>query len=286
MSGAPTLIWHPGISSLRSTPIRARAASPAWWSMDGHVHSTFSDGVGTLAENVASALAAGLTGLTLVEHVRATTAWLPDLARGVAVVRESTAAQGASIDIRCGVEAKVLDRAGHLDLPPRLEGVDVVLIADHRFPGPDGPLDPAVVARWLRDGTVDARSVLEMLVGALIEAVGRSPLPAVIAHPLSIVPKLGLDPAQVPEEWLGALAARCRTTGTAVEVNEKWACPTPAVARLFHEAGVRLVAGSDAHDASTIGRWAHVERTLAPLLGGAPDPRDQATTGREAPLVT
>ena len=92
----------------------------------------------------------------------------------------------------------MLDRSGHLDLPARLDGVDVVLIADHRFPGPDGPLDPAVVARWLRDGTVEARSVVEMLVGALIEAVGRSPLPAVIAHPLSILPKLGLGAVTGP----------------------------------------------------------------------------------------
>ncbi len=286
MSGVPTLVWHPGIGSLRSGPSRTRTADPTWWTEDGHVHSTFSDGTGTIVENVAAASAAGVTRLTLVEHVRAATAWLPDLVRTVADARESMARQGDAMDIRCGVEAKVLDRAGHLDLPARLEGVDVVLIADHRFPGPDGPLDPAVVGRWLRDGTVETRTVLEMLVGALIESVGRSPLPAVIAHPLSILPKLGLGPDEVPDEWLHALALRCRATGTAVEVNEKWACPSPGVTRLFHDAGVRLVAGSDAHDATSIGRWAHVERTLAPLLGDIPGPREPAAIGHEAPLVT
>jgi len=268
MSSAPVLVWHAGISSLRSAS-RTAPTAPPWWSVDGHVHSTFSDGASTLEQNVAAALATGVSRLTLADHVRATTTWLPEMVRSVAALRESAARHGDTVDILCGVETKVLDRPGHLDLPASLDGVDVVLIADHRFPGPDGPLDPAVVARWLRDGTVDARAVIEMLVGALIEAVARSPLPAVLAHPLSILPKLGLDASEVPDEWLRALAERCRESGAAVEVNEKWACPTPDIAQLFHEERVRLVAGSDAHDASAIARWTTVQQTLAPLLGAA-----------------
>lgn len=266
------LVWHPGIGALRSARQPTAPATHAWWASDGHVHSTFSDGVGTLAENVAGAVGAGITRLTLVEHVRSVTTWLPDLVRGVAGVRESAARRGDPIEIRCGVEAKVLDRAGHLDLPSDLAGVDIVLIADHRFPGPDGPIEPAVVARWLRDRTVDPRTVVELLIGALLEAVGRSPLPAVLAHPLSILPKLGLDATHVPDEWLLALATRCRATGTALEANERWACPTLAVARIFHDAGVELVAGSSAHDATAIGRWSSVRATLEPLLDGAAGP--------------
>jgi putative hydrolase len=284
VSGAPGLVWHHGISSLRSGPVSPRQGGASWRTTDGHVHSSLSDGANTIAENVATAIARGVTRLTLVEHVRSTTTWLPDLVRATGEAGDSVEREGHAIDIRCAVEAKVLDRAGHLDLPPQLDGIELVLIADHRFPGPDGPLDPALVARWLREGTVDPRSVLEMLIGALIEAVGRSPLPAVIAHPLSILPKLGLDAAQVPDDWLHALAARCRATRTALEVNEKWACPTPRIARLFHEAGVRLVPGSDAHAAAAIGRWTSVERSLAPLLDDVIEPAHEVAIGREAPL--
>jgi putative hydrolase len=106
----------------------------------------------------------------------------------------------------------------------------------------------------------------------LLEAVGRSPLPAVLAHPLSILPKLGLRETQVPQEWLRALAGRCRVTGAALEVNEKWACPGVDVARLFHAEGVRLVAGSDAHRASAVGRWTTVDATLSAVLGRVDDP--------------
>lgn len=260
-------VWAP--AARRPVPSPSIGPSPAtgaWWAADGHVHSTFSDGASTLAEDVAAADAAGLAHLTLVDHVRAGTTWLPEFVRAVDLVRAERAT-GSPLAIACGVEAKVLDRSGRLDLPDRLDGIDVVLIADHRFPGPDGPLDPAVVARWLQRGTVDVRSVLELLLGALMEAVGRSPLPAVVAHPLSILPKLGLREAQVPMEWLHALAVRCRATGTALEVNEKWRCPGIEVARLFHAEGVRLVAGSDAHHASAVGRWGSARTTLSPVLG-------------------
>lgn len=269
MTGAGLL----GTRTWAPTPDVAAGGSDGspWWSSDGHVHSTFSDGASTLREDLDAAEAAGLTRITLVDHVRAGTTWVPQLVRAVDALREQAARSGSAMHITCGVEAKLLDRSGRLDLPARLEGVDVVLIADHRFPGPDGPLDPEVVARWLRRGTVDVRDVLGLLFGALLEAVGRSPLPAVLAHPLSILPKLGLREAQVPPEWLQALAVRCRGTGTALEVNEKWACPAIDVVRLFHEAEVALIAGSDAHHASTVGRWSTVDATLTAVLGPVGD---------------
>jgi hypothetical protein len=55
---------------------------------------------------------------------------------------------------------------------------------------------------------------------------------------------------------------------------------------MFHEERVRLVPGSDAHDASAIARWTTVQLTLAPLLGAAPHAGGRTSTGLEAPLVT
>jgi histidinol phosphatase-like PHP family hydrolase len=50
---------------------------------DFHVHSTFSDGASTLAENVRVARERRLRTLCLVDHVRAGTSWLPDFARAM-----------------------------------------------------------------------------------------------------------------------------------------------------------------------------------------------------------
>jgi putative hydrolase len=54
---------------------------------DFHVHSTFSDGASTLADNVRVARERRLRTLCLVDHVRAGTSWLPDFARAVTPYR-------------------------------------------------------------------------------------------------------------------------------------------------------------------------------------------------------
>src|SRR3984957_19709133 len=105
---------------------------------DFHVHSTFSDGASTLAQNVAAARDRGLRTLCLVDHVRQDTAWVPEFTAAVAPYRGQH-----GLRVLAGVEAKILDTAGHLDLPPGLRnigGIDLVLIADHQFPADNGPV--------------------------------------------------------------------------------------------------------------------------------------------------
>ena len=105
---------------------------------DFHVHSTFSDGESSLAQNVRAARERALRTLCLVDHVRRDTAWLPEFTAAVAPFREQP-----GLRVLAGVEAKILDTSGRLDLPPGLDGIDLVLIADHQFPGDDGPVHPA-----------------------------------------------------------------------------------------------------------------------------------------------
>ena len=85
---------------------------------DYHVHSTFSDGVNTVAENVDAAVRAGLRSVCLAEHVRASTSWLPDFVSAVGELRPP-----AELTVRTGVEAKMLDMTGRLDLPADLAGI-------------------------------------------------------------------------------------------------------------------------------------------------------------------
>ncbi len=54
---------------------------------DYHVHSTFSDGASTAADNVAVARDRGLRRLCLTDHVRSATTWLPDFVAAVAALR-------------------------------------------------------------------------------------------------------------------------------------------------------------------------------------------------------
>ena len=77
---------------------------------------------------------------------------------------------------------------------------------------------------------------------------------------------MGLDEADVPAPALDHLARGCRRSGARVEVNEKWACPSPRTIRALAAAGVPLVASTDSHDCATIGRYQRVQDILDAAL--------------------
>lgn len=235
---------------------------PTWAGLAGdhHVHSTFSDDAeSTFAENLAAARDAGLTQLRLVDHVRTATTWVPEFCRATAEV--ASGAEG--ITILTGVEAKMLDAAGRLDLPAglqtapnRADRVDRVLIADHQYPSPEGPWSPSRVLAE-RSAGLDPATIVDTLVGAMIGAMAWVDH-AQLAHPFSLLPKMGLSEDDLHDDHLSALAAAATAHGTWVEINEKWACPGPRVITALADAGVVLVASSDSHHRREVGKYRRV----------------------------
>lgn len=223
---------------------------------DYHVHSTFSDdAVSTLAENVAAAQAAGLTTLRLVDHVRRSTTWLPEYVSAVAALRVPE-----GLTVLTGVEAKILDTAGELDVPPMPSTIDRILIADHQFPGSQGPVGPTEVRQKLAAGW-SATDALDDLVTALIRTMERYPGNQ-LAHCFSILDKVGLSESHLGRERLEAWASTAKATDTLVEVNEKWGCPSPATLSALQRAGVTLVASTDSHVSDTVGQYDRVRELL------------------------
>ena len=235
---------------------------------DHHVHSTFSgDAVSTLAENVDAARERGLRAICLTEHVRRDSAWVPQFLAAVGALRPVP-----GLDVRAGVEAKILDRAGRLDLPDGLAqadaGLDVVLIADHQFPGETGPVHPREMRDALLGGLVTAGEVIDCLIDATAGALTAADRPQ-LAHMFSILPKMGLDESNVPDHAVAHLARQARIAGARLEVNEKWSCPSARVVRAFAKAGVHLAASTDSHDCRDIGVYAAVRRIADGAFSGA-----------------
>jgi len=227
---------------------------------DFHVHSTFSDGASTLAENVEAARERGLRTLCLVDHVRQDTEWVPQFTAAVAGYRGLP-----ELRVLAGVEAKILDTAGRLDLPAgpgHLDGIDLVLVADHRFPGPGGPLHPAEVRSAIENGIITAAAAISDLCEATVNALVRCPRRPLLAHLFSVLPKVGLDEGMVPGTLLAHLASQVAGAGTMVEVNEKWSCPSARTVAAMADAGVHLVAGSDSHHCRNIGVYDSVRATV------------------------
>jgi putative hydrolase len=216
---------------------------------DMHVHSTYSDGAGSVAENLVQAERAGLTALTCVDHVRRDTDWVSAFA---GEVRELGA--GTDIEVRSAIEAKILDTTGELDLPSDTGGVDRIYAADHRVPLDDGPADPAAVRIAIGQGETDPDAVIEAIVTATANAAaGHANL--VIAHLFSVLPKVGLNESDVPEASLERLAAAAAEAGALIEIDERWRCPSARTLRPFRDAGVPILLSTDSHSPETIGRY-------------------------------
>lgn len=242
--------------------------APARADQDMQVHSTFSDGASTVAENVAEAEAIGLAQMTCVDHVRRGTDWVPDYVAEVRRLEGET-----PVRLRIGVEAKLLDTSGALDLPDAslLGGVEWIYAADHQVPLADGVHHPDEVRHGIASGRYDGQDVLAQIMEATTSCLPRHPGRIVIAHIFSVLPKLGLREEQVPRELIERLAEVTRATGNVIEVNERYRTPSAATLLPFVRLGVPLLMSTDSHRRDTIGRYEHglaVVRELAASLTG------------------
>jgi len=232
---------------------------------DMHVHSRFSDGANTIEENVEEAERIGLRELTCVDHVREGTTWVPEYATAVGRVATQT-----PLVLRCGIEAKLLDTAGLLDLPPGgLSGVDLIYAADHQVPLAGGPAHPREVRERLAAGTLTTDAVVESIVRATATAIHRHPHVVVIAHLFSVLPKLGLSEADVPAPLVGALADAAAESGAQIEISERWCCPSAATLKPFVARGVPVLLSTDSHRRETIGRYDYAADVVHELQADA-----------------
>lgn len=217
---------------------------------DMHVHSTFSDGNNTIEENIEEAESLGLEQLTCVDHVRVDTDYLPDYVAAIKRLRPTT-----EVELICGIEAKLLDTAGELDLPTELpEGIDRIYAADHQVPLADGPHHPRDVKAAIEDGSMSPGEVIAAIIESTANASAKHD-DLVIAHMFSVLPKIGLEESAVPEEALAGLAESVARDGNLIEVSERWSCPNARTLRPFVEAGVPVLMSTDSHKRQHIGRY-------------------------------
>jgi putative hydrolase len=228
--------------------------------MDMQTHSTFSDGRDSIADNVAAAEEAGLVRLTCTDHVRRDTDYLPDYVAEIRRVRE-----GTDVEITCGIEAKILDTSGELDMPAELpDGIEALYAADHQVPTPQGPAKPDEIKERIESGELTSGEVLEWIVAATAATVGRYD-DVVICHLFSVLPKLGIEEDEVPLDLIEGLAEAAADRGAKIEIDERWSCPSARTIRPFVERGVPLLLSTDSHRSDTIGKYEYALEVLREL---------------------
>ncbi len=121
---------------------------------------------------------------------------------------------------------------------------------------------PAEVAAAIASGARSASDVVSELVEATADAVRRCPVRPIVAHPFSLLPKMGISEELVTDQHLDVLAAACLSSDAAFEVNDKWRCPSPRVVVRMRDAGVPIVTGSDAHETRRVGVHAYADEVI------------------------
>lgn len=233
-------------------------------SADWHTHSALTDGADDPEVMAAAASTSGLRLWGLSDHVRADSAWVPEY---VDRVRRLDA---GDVEVRCGVEAKILDQRGNLDLPSGISGLDYVLIADHQFPGSRGPLHPNHVRASIESGQLHKGMAIEQLLVATAAAARQSPFPPIVAHLFSLLPKCGISEDDVSDERILEFGRELAGADARVEINEKWRCPSLRVVLLLATTGVVLTCGSDAHRHQDIGASSYLDSLDVAQTRGSP----------------
>jgi putative hydrolase len=225
--------------------------------VDGHVHTGFAAGRDSVGVVVSAADRAGLTALTFADQVTPETSWLPAYADAVRRARRRT-----EMTLRVAAEVEVVQQDGWLAWPADLGQLEAVSVAVSRLPLTTGPLSPRDVRSLIASGDLTPQQVAEIVVNATVKGLERASryAPTQLARPLSLLAQVGLDDSAVTPDILTTLADACRATGTTVEISEAWRSPSPALVGRLSEAGVTLVAASDARYAAEVGRWQYLRR--------------------------
>lgn len=228
---------------------------------DFHTHSNFSnDAQSSLQENILAAKQQNLNSLCINDHVRQDTTWVNNF---LAALKKTY--QPPGLQIYSGVETKLLDTKGNLDLPKQLKHnpklVDRIIVGDHQFPSKNGPILPTEIKKMLLEKKLHTQNVIEMYLEASC-AVMEKHHNLQLGHWFSLFPKIGILESQIPQPQLKLWAETAKKTGTVIEINEKWACPTATTIKAALTAKTQIVFGTDSHSCENIGKYKNVKNII------------------------
>lgn len=205
--------------------------------MDLHVHSTFTDGLCSVADIADLAAAAGLTAVAVTDHVRRDSVFVPACFEEIERV---TGRRG--VRVWKGLEAKICGFDGQLDARPEdVRRADLVVGSVHRFP----------LGRKLFSADRFSAEIAQGIELELALAAVQAQSCHVLGHPGGMCLRAhGAFPAAAFEEIIAA----CRDRGVAFELNSSYhGTVADLLADLLARYDPLVSLGSDAHRPDEIG---------------------------------
>lgn len=206
---------------------------------DFHMHTTWTDGAGSVVEMHNAAVSSGLAKILFSEHARATSGdWFPKFASEVRALPRD------HCEAFVGAEVKILNHRGDIDICEEVRRECALVMASvHRFPGEIS----------INKGKESGYSY-EEAIGLEFE-LARAGLLAgtfdILGHPFGMAfRRFGFIP---PDNLIRELMRECARTNIAFEVNARYhANPTLFIAWCKEE-GAPISLGSNAHGPEEVG---------------------------------
>lgn len=209
---------------------------------DFHTHTVYSDGVGTITQNVEAARAMGLNTIGITDH------GFFHVAHGIK--RRQVAAQRAEIDglrakypdmqILLGVEANLINLKGELDLGhDDIALFDYIIFGVHKFAC--SIWHPSSVWFALMNYCCHSERRRQKVTDSYISAIKNYPV------------KIVVHPNYAARVDVARLASAASQKGVWVELNGKRINMGEEDAQALKNSGVSLVIGSDAHSPGRVG---------------------------------
>ncbi|HWI54505.1 MAG TPA: PHP domain-containing protein [Desulfobacteria bacterium] len=215
---------------------------------DWHTHSKYSDGRGTIAENVVAAIDKGLEELAITDHGPSNIGVGVETPGTYLKIKEEIRALNEKfpeIKVKTGAEADIVGLDGAIDIPHEIaRSLDILIVGMHPYVVPS-EMEGAwsiVGVNQLAKLSGDARDKARVNnTKALKEVVSNYDVDF-ISHP----------DLQMPVD-ISELAAFCAAHDTALEINTGHNYDKEELVRTALKEGVNFVVNSDAHYPSTVG---------------------------------
>jgi putative hydrolase len=223
---------------------------------DYHTHTTYSgDGKGTMEENVQAAIAKGLKVLAISDHGPGHMGYGIKYKQYPKMREELDALQEKypQIKLLLGIEANVMDEAGHLDIDEKFLKYNDILLAGYHFGSSPKAHLSDVKIHWYnmmsRKSAYYYKKAQELNTKAFMNAIENYPI-HILTHPGAKGPAHLADVAKV------AFAR-----GTALEINNSHGHLTYEEILEVKDSGCMFSINSDAHRPEHIGSFSNgIER--------------------------
>jgi putative hydrolase len=222
---------------------------------DPHTHSKYSDGKGTLEENILSAINKGLKKIALTDHAYLHMAFgvkMNKIDKYLKDAYELKKSFNSQIEVLVGMEFNLLGLDGTVDIPKGYEDeFELKLIGDHKFAKyKDIKSFMFMIGFQLSEKKRYSKDVLKANTNAYISAIENNNID-IIAHPSNMV-KLDIK----------TLAKVCEKTDTLLEINSRHPDLKPMDVKEILATKADFILGSDSHKSSDIGECEYGEKFI------------------------